>query len=224
MRAPADFAGWVFAHETAPGPEPLHQKYRRSPYWFEYLPESKTVFFQYNAVRNDSAEPLEKFCERLFRFVNENAVEKLVIDLRWNQGGNNFLNAPLIHGLIRCEKINKTGKLFVIIGRKTFSAAMCCATQIERHAAAIFVGEPTGSRPNFVGESIPVSLPYSKMQGTISDLYWQNSVAMDYRPWIAPTLYAPPSFELYRAKRDPAMEAIAAYRIDRPSNDSNTTQ
>ncbi len=88
---------------------------------------------------------------------------------------------------------------------------MCAVTQIERNTSAIFVGEPTGSRPNFVGESIPVILPYSKMRATISDLYWQNSVAMDYRNWIAPELYAPPTFALFRAKRDPAMEAIADY-------------
>jgi hypothetical protein len=50
------------------------------------------------------------------------------------------------------------------------------------------------------------------MMGSISDLYWQNSVAMDYRVWIAPQIYAPPSFELFKANRDPAMEAITAYR------------
>jgi hypothetical protein len=99
----------------------------------------------------------------------------------------------------------------VIIGRQTFSAAMNGAAEIERHTNAIFVGEPTGSSPNFVGETIPVNLPYSKMRGSISDLYWQSSVAMDYRTWISPLVYAPPSFVVYAANRDPAMEAIMAY-------------
>jgi hypothetical protein len=67
----------------------------------------------------------------------------------------------------------------VIIGRKTASAAQCLATQIERNASAIFVGEPTGSCPNFVGETRPLNLPYSKKQASISDLYWQNSVVSD---------------------------------------------
>jgi hypothetical protein len=155
---------------------------------------------------------LTQFCDRLFKFINENEVERLVIDLRRNSGGNNFLNRPILHGLIRNDKINRRGKLFVIIGRQTFSAAMNAAAEIERHTNAIFVGEPTGSSPNFVGESVGFSLPYSKMQGSISDLYWQSSVAMDYRIWIAPALYAPLSFKLYRANRDPAMEAIQAYR------------
>jgi hypothetical protein len=38
---------------------------------------------------------------------------------------------------------------------------------------------------------------------------------MDYRVWISPQLYAPPSFELYRANRDPAMEAIMSYATNR---------
>lgn len=202
---------WINVRKDSGKPEPLYLKKRNDPYWFEYLADSKTVYFQYNQVRSDSSEPLDKFCERLFKFIEENPVDRLVIDMRWNSGGNNFLNRPLTHGLIRCDKINQRGKLFVIVGRNTFSAAMCGVTHIERHATPIFVGEPTGSSPNFVGETIQVNLPYTRMQGSISDLYWQNSIAMDYRTWIAPQVYAPPSFELYRANRDPAMEAIMAY-------------
>src|SRR5262249_61709986 len=104
------------------------------------------------------------------------------------------------------------GKLFVIIGRNTFSAAQCGVTHIERNTNAIFVGEPTGSSPNHVGESNVLNLPYSKMRASISDLYWQNSVAMDYRTWIAPQIYTPPTFAAFRADRDPALEAILAHK------------
>jgi len=46
---------------------------------------------------------------------------------------------------------------------------------------------------------------------SISDLYWQSSWPTDRRTWIAPFLYAPPSFEAYKTKHDPAMEAILTY-------------
>jgi hypothetical protein len=161
-------------------------------------------------VRDDAAESLAVFTARIFRFIDENPVARLVIDLRWNNGGNTFLEMPLLHRLIGCEKVNRRGGLFVIIGRRTFSAAQNLATMIERHTEAIFAGEPTGASPNFVGESIPVELPYSKIRGTISDLYWQSGWAMDYRTWIAPRLYAPPTFATYTANRDPALEAILA--------------
>ena len=204
--------GWVTVPQRAGGQLPLYLKNTTTPYWFEYLPETKTVYFQYNSVRNAEGETLEKFAERLFKFVEEQDVEKLVLDMRWNNGGNTYLSMPLLHGLIRSRKLSRRGHLFVVIGRGTFSAAQNTATFIERHTPAIFVGEPTGSSPNFVGEDNLTLLPYSKLPVSISDLYWQTSWPTDRRPWIAPLLYAPPTFDLYRANRDPAMEAILAYR------------
>ncbi|MBI3407315.1 MAG: hypothetical protein HY040_03030 [Planctomycetes bacterium] len=202
---------WISARKDNSAELPLYLKNTKAPYWFEYMPAEKLVYFQYNGVRNDPKEPLNKFCDRLFKFIAENDVDKLVLDIRWNGGGNSFLNRPIIHGLIRCDKINQRGKLFVITGRFTFSAAQNCTTDIEAHTNALFVGEPTGASPSFIGESIRFDLPYSKMTGTISDLLWQRSWPMDYRTWIAPQLYAPPTFALLRANRDPAMEAILAY-------------
>ena len=112
----------------------------------------------------------------------------------------------VLHRLIGCRKVNRRGRLFVIIGRATFSAAQNGASMIERHTEASFVGEPTGSSPNFVGETIPITLPYSKLEANVSDLYWQTSWPMDYRSWIAPT------FEAFRQNRDPATEAILSSR------------
>ena len=60
-------------------------------------------------------------------------------------------------------------------------------------------------------ESIRFSLPFSKMTGTVSDLYWVRSRPMDYRPWISPQLYAPPTFAMYKENRDPAVEAVLRY-------------
>jgi len=201
---------WVRAPLPTGTPLPLYLKRQGDAYWFEYLDQPKLVYFQYNRVQNDGKESIAKFSARLLDFVEHHDVQKLVIDMRWNSGGNNFLNAPLLEGLIRCTKIDQPGKLFVIVGRNTFSAAMCGATQIERYTKAVMVGEPTGSSPNFIGETVIVKLPYSRMTASISDLYWENSVAMDYRTWIAPRIYTPPTFAAYRAGRDPALEAILA--------------
>lgn len=206
---------WVNLPQTLPAPVPLYLKNMGTKYWFEYLPESKVLYFQYNSVTNDKPESLAQFSERLFKFIGEHEIEKLVIDMRWNNGGNTFLSQPLLYGLIRNEKLNQRGKLFVIIGRRTFSAAQNTASFFERHTNAIFVGEPTGSSPNFVGEETIFTLPYSKILANVSDLYWQSSWPMDYRTWIAPQLYTPPTFEMFRANRDPAMEAVMAYQVAR---------
>jgi hypothetical protein len=77
-------------------------------------------------------------------------------------------------------------------------------------------GEPTGSSPNFVGQDVNLRLPFSGMTGSISDLYWQISAATDFRVWIAPLLYTPPSFPLFKANRDPALEAMLADDVAAP--------
>lgn len=204
---------WINVTQILSAPAPLYLKNMGANYWFEFLPQNKTVYFQFNRVLNDEKESLAAFSERLLKFVSETAeVEKLVIDMRWNNGGDTVLVTPLTQGLIKNEKINKRGKLFVVIGRRTFSAAQNTATFIERHTNAIFVGEPTGSSPNFVGEEAPFTLPYSKLVANVSDLYWESAFPQDHRTWIAPQIYVPPTFKAYRANRDSALEAILEYR------------
>lgn len=200
-------ASWVTFASTLKDP-PLYLRHMNKPYWFEHLPRQKTVYFQYNSVRSDENEPLARFTERLLTFIDENDIEKLVIDMRWNNGGNTATGQPLLLGLIGNKKVNQRGRLFVLIGRRTYSAAQNMATYIERYTSATFVGEPTGSSPNFVGEEVPVTLPYSKVMANVSHLFWQSSWPQDQRIWLAPHVYVPPTFKDFRAGRDAALEAV----------------
>jgi hypothetical protein len=135
----------------------------------------------------------------------------MVLDICSNGGGNNMLNQPLVHGLICCKKINQTGRLFTIIGRRTFSAAMNLAVDIERNTKTLFAGERTGSRPNFYGETNRVMLPNSGVTCSISSLYWQSSMPYDKRMWIEPHLPAELSSTNYRNNVDPMLNAVLSY-------------
>lgn len=202
--------GWRFLPETLDQPVPLYLRNAGAPYWFDYLEAERLVYFQFNAVMDDPDESLDAFSRRLIAFIDSHDVNRLVIDMRWNRGGNTFLVRPLLHRLIACEKVNEEGRLFLIVGRATFSAAQNTSVWIEWHTKATVVGEPTGSRPVFIGETVPFTLPYSKFRVNVSDLLWKTSIPMDERCWIAPELYTPPTFEAFRTNRDPAMEAILA--------------
>ena len=169
------------------------------------------MYCQINRIRNAPNLNFSQFAEALFRSIDSAGAEKLVIDLRWNNGGNTMLVMPLINAIIQHPNINKRGNLFIITGRRTYSAAQNLSTYLERFTNPIFVGEPTGSSPNFVGEEEPLFLPYSRMPINVSDLYWQSSMPTDRRTWIAPLLYTPPSFEYFKVNRDPALEAIVDY-------------
>jgi len=200
---------WVTFASTLENP-PLYLTNMDKAQWFEYLEPQKTVYFGFNKVLDGRREPLERFTQRLMQFIDENEVEKLVVDMRWNNGGNTFLVPPLLHALIADRKVNRPGRLYVIIGRRTYSAAQNTATYLERYTNAIFVGEPTGSCPNFVGEEVPVTLPYSQVMANVSHLYWQSTWPMDQRIWLAPQVYVPPTFADFRVGRDAALEAILA--------------
>jgi len=201
-------SGWVGFSPVAAGPAPLYLKNMQAFYWFQYLPESRTVYFQYNRVLPDAKEPFDVFVARLFAFIEQHDVDKLVIDLRWNNGGNTYLLPPLINALVGTPKINREGGLFVIIGRRTFSAAGNAAAYIQRQTNAIFVGEPTGAKPNSLGDETYFTLPHSKLQASVADVYWESSWPQDYRKWIAPQIFIEPTFAAYRSNQDPAMDAI----------------
>ena len=181
-------------------------------YWYQYLQDSQVLYFQFNQVRDKENQPITEFVHELTEAVDAHPTRALVIDLRLNNGGNNFLNQSLVHALIRNDRINQKGKLFTIIGRRTFSAAMNLASDLERHTQTLFVGEPTGSSPNFYGEDNTFQLPHSGLNGSISSRYWQGGITSDdSREWIEPDLPAVLTATDFQNHRDPCLEAIFNY-------------
>jgi tetratricopeptide (TPR) repeat protein len=186
---------------------PLYLQQPDNYYWSAFLPDSNTYYIKYNAVANKDDESLAAFVERAFKSPEMARAERLVLDLRHNNGGNGYLIGPLVNALI-ASRLNERGKMFCIVGRKTYSAAMMLVGDLAKRTQTIFVGEPTGQGPNFIGEIGTIFLPYSGLTASASNLFWQNTYAQDHRIWIAPELLAEPSAELFRQGRDPAMEAI----------------
>src|SRR6476646_6960223 len=202
---------WIDARDSATAPTPLWLKDPHNYYWFEYLADSKTLYVKYNAVENKPDESIADFFKRVFSFTETNPVERLVLDMRNNDGGNNALNWPIIYGLIRSDKINQRGKLFVITGRQTFSAAQNGVNQLEKHTRAIFVGEPTGGSPNGYGDARRFLLPNSGLAVYASTLWWQDVDPRDTRVWTAPSISVELTSNDYRNNIDPVMNAILSY-------------
>ncbi len=208
--------GWLWLPEAAAEagePLPAHLRAWSRNYWFEHLPESAAVYFQFNRVAEGPDESLAAFAERLAVFVASRGVRRLIVDVRHNGGGNTFLEVPLLRRLMGLSGV----RLFVIIGRRTFSAAQNFVTTLNRFTDAVFIGEPTGSGPNFVGETVILTLPWSGLRVSISDLYWQTSWPMDHRRWLAPDIHLPPTFADFAANRDPALEAALSCDLDLPA-------
>ncbi|MEP6945852.1 MAG: tetratricopeptide repeat protein [Acidobacteriota bacterium] len=189
----------------------LYLMHMGDPYWFEYLKVKQIVYVKQNAVQNKPDETLANFYKRVFELIENNPVDKLVIDLRNNGGGNNGLNTSIIIQLIR-SKVDKPGHLFVITGRQTFSAAQNFTNLLEKFTDAIFVGEPTADHVNMYGDNRPFTLPNSGLVVRASTLWWQDLDPRDERKWKAPDIAAELSFDDYRSGRDPALQAVIDHK------------
>ena len=177
-------------------------------YWMEPLPEHAALYVQINAIRNLEEGPgLAAFARSIRDSLESAGARGVVLDLRWNGGGNNGLVRPLIRQLVAWEVSGGGRTILVLAGRHTFSAAQNLANRLERWTEAVFVGEPTGSRPNVAGERTELVLPWSGLRASISNRYWQDSDPGDERPWIAPDVRVEPTAGDYFSGRDPVLEA-----------------
>lgn len=135
---------WLTAPDPAAIQPPLYLRQRRLYYWYEYLPEHRAIYFQYNSCRDMPERKFSDFARELLDFVDGNPVERFIVDLRLNGGGNSAILRPLIQGLRRRPSINRPGRLFIIIGRRTFSSAILNALELRNRTHAVLV-EPVAA-------------------------------------------------------------------------------
>jgi len=187
--------------------QPLFLQHLDDPQWLQPLPEKAAVYVQYNQVQDGPTLTVAQFTDSLTRVLQRSGARHLIVDLRRNNGGNNALNRPLVRALVAFDMV-PGHRLWVLTSRTTFSAAQNFLNNVERWTDATFVGEPSGSKPNFAGEDTELMLPYSGLRGSISTRWWQDASPLDRRQWIAPQLsVAVPSTD-YFANRDPVLEAV----------------
>jgi hypothetical protein len=179
-------------------------------FWMEVLPDQDTVFVQLNWVAEHEGTTLAAFSRELTAKIESNHAKNLILDLRHNPGGDGSILPSLLRALIHFEVANPEGTLFVIAGRGTFSAAHTLLADINRLTNAVIVGEPSGSRPNALGEAGWFKLPHSGLMGLASTQFHQDSSAEDHRIWIAPHVPTSLSSEDYFSGKDPALAAIFA--------------
>jgi hypothetical protein len=171
--------------------------------WWSYLADSRTLFVQYNAV-----EPgINGIADEILTRAKKDDVARVVVDLRHNGGGDNTTMGHF-EDVLRDPAIDRPGRLFVIIGRITFSAAANFATDLERETGAIFAGEAMGGSPNLYGDSRQIHLPYSNQDLYVATRYWERSAPDDPRITIEPTIPVSLSSADYYTGRDPVLDAI----------------
>lgn len=174
----------------------------------EFVRNGDCLYVQVNAIAPSDSETLQAFAERMAREAADKQVRNLILDLRHSPGGNGYLTPALLRRLVHFDASPEKDELYVIIGRNTFSAAHNLIVDLDWVADPVFVGEPSGSRPNAISESGRIRLPYSQFLMSISSQLHQHSFPEDHRWWIAPDVPVSLSSKDFFSGRDPALEAI----------------
>jgi len=208
--------GLVTMNQEAEGPLPLWLKKPGEKFWFEYIPEDKTMFLQINSLNfphgnGQERSPFGKLCDQFFESFDQNGAEKLVIDIRTNTGGNH-VELPLLEGIMARPQLNKPDRLFLITGRVTFSAAVHLTSQLKRYTNITLTGEPPSGRPNHYGANRAFNLPNHPqivIQSSID--YYQDAQPFNFNTIHAPDIYAEMTAADYRENVDPAMQAVKNY-------------
>jgi hypothetical protein len=176
--------------------------------WTDFLADSGTLYVRYTQVQ-DLSSAVGAIGDR----ASQPDVERIVLDLRQNPGGDNHSYPPLL-AILRDFADAHPGRLVVLTDRLTFSAAANFATEIEQATDATFVGEPMGGGLNFWDDVTWVALPHLPvpMRVGVSTRYWQKAAADDPRLTIEPQIALPVRAADYFAGVDPALEAAVAVR------------
>ncbi|NLM67709.1 MAG: hypothetical protein GX180_11150 [Enterococcus sp.] len=135
---------------------PLYLSYLNDEYHVEYFDSLKMMYIQINASNSS-----EGFNRAIKNFLDSNDVQHLIIDLRFNGGGDYTELAAFSKTIPQKVK----GKIFIITGKATFSAGICIAARLKYFSKgrAIIIGQNSGDRLQFWAEGRQFSLPNSKI-------------------------------------------------------------
>jgi hypothetical protein len=175
------------------------------------------------AQRQSQTDTLDTFAKRLLGEVEADPPRKLILDLRFNTGGDLSQGFPLFKALAASRLGQEHGRTFVVMGPSTFSAGISHAAQMRQFSRAVFVGTEPGDDLETWSEGANIVLPHSKLTLRPTDKAHTYSKAahglakadvyldldIDH---LRPDLPARWSWAAYRTGRDPFTEAV----LDRP--------
>ncbi|WP_295939730.1 S41 family peptidase [uncultured Alistipes sp.] len=186
-----------------------------------YLPEEDIYYLQYNECWSKELEmkwggdkqkaeklpSFKQFSDRVFRNLEADPVDKILFDMRFNDGGGSAQGTEFVERLAKYLDRHPKTKVYVVLGRKTFSSAILNAMDFKRLTNAIFVGEETAGKPNHFGEVLSFPLPASGLKVRYSSKYFKRS--SENANTIAPDITQQVSFREYISGIDPVYEWIA---------------
>ncbi len=139
------------------------------PYRAMMINDGKTLFIQYNQCISAEELPIDTFIDQLIGIMESEHPMQVMVDLRYNGGGNSALLQPLIDYLAKAQL-----PLVILIGQNTFSSALMNAIDLRKIPNSQLVGSPSGGNVNHFGEIKMFTLPNSGIMVQYSTKYFQQ--------------------------------------------------
>lgn len=184
-------------------------------YDYKYYPDQKAVCLSYNVCMDMEELTFKAFNDEMFEVIEDNKVEKIIIDLRSNTGGNSTIIKPFINRLKSYTAATKNVKVYTLIGRNTFSSGMFAIYEVKDNIPnAISVGEPTGGALDRYGDIKILTLPNSRIPISYSTKYFKFSDMFQYKnegvDTFIPDIPMQPTIEDYKNGTD----TVLAYALE----------
>lgn len=169
--------------------------------WWELLEDDETLYVQYNRVDRLPGTLVTD----LQHVLDDASVARVLLDIRHNYGGElSALNAmtPILVGAAEGDP----NRLFVFIGRNTFSGGSLLAARLEHDAQATLIGEATGGCPTIWSDPTDVPLPWSGITVSVAGDTAVGVDPNDPRLTVEPSVNAVLNVDEWREGIDPALE------------------
>lgn len=172
-------------------------------YWFAYLPESRAIYFKYNVCAEMPVLTAAKFKLDLESAMAANPVERFIVDVRNNTGGDSAILSRLL------PNIPSSMKRVVIAGRQTFSSGLFAAQDLWA-AGYTLVGEPTGGKPTHFGQVVGIALASAGLRAQYSTRLWSGRPQADNEA-LMPDVRVPWTWAAVAREEDPFLEAALLF-------------
>ena len=205
---------WVFSMDDGPmGQQDWQTAAARQPFWMQAFDGHSRVaelegatYLQITEIRDGGDQTFAEMARAAVTQAEARDEPVLIIDLRRCLGGDGTLNDGLVSSLEKSDALNRDGRLIVLTGRMTHSAAVMLVSALEQHTAALFVGQATADRPNHYGETNIFVAPNSALPIIYASEYYQTSTPDDQRRFRAPDIAISYTFADYVAGTDAVLE------------------
>lgn len=179
----------------------------RTIYTRRGMPEQDAYYIQIN--QTDDAG-MVGFMGEALEEVDRLQPRRLIVDMRYNFGGDGSTVNAMIHHFIRREGEKPWRELYLITGRKSFSAALAAIDAFIDHTDVTLIGEPAGAALNSYGDAASRPYPALGLNLDVSTVRHQLSQSSDLRSFVPVDVPAVMSFGDYAAGQDPAVDPILA--------------